>query len=1517
MKPRRRRPLIVRLLRLLAFAGLGLVVLLAAVVGFSETQTFRSLLRSTIIDAADSSLNARLSIESIEGNLFSGWVLSGVRLADDSGPVAEIERVVLRYNLFRAPWKRITINEVTLQSPRISITKSHGRDWNLSTLVRPSDSEDSTSSPFDWVIAVENFRILDGTLLVYDSTTPYQQRRDRLDGGHMLLEHLDIALAAVIAPDRKQLRINQCSWSNAFGDVSVQNLSGDVALRADGAEVDGLSVRTGRSAFILSAGATGGDILGGLDSETLRRLRFRTMLEGPNVDSRDLRYFLPTLDFIGGSAALRLSARGTLEDLRIERLQLDAARSSISFSGRLQRILDGATMHIDVRSDNTVIHGGDVPAILPGIPVPDVAGLGETRFSLLRFTGEPLVFEAAMDMESEAGAADGSITLDVRGEDLVYDGRIRTRGLDLSRVLQNRQLASDLNLSGEVRGSGTRLGRMDAQLRLRADSTRFQRYLANALTLNADVHPDSLRFDLRSVLGPSRLAADGVMSFRPDSVTGLRLNAVAERLDLAKLLDDDEMNSDLNFDLRAEADGVDLSTASGTVNMVIAPSRLKDMTIEPDTFHLHLRQRPGMEEQLLLESRYADARLEGMFDLPRFVSSFSMIVDSLATATGRYRLQPDSALAMESPAASSRKRTVRPARAEAGVSSDTAAFMDVRYTMTLKNPERIARFFSATTFMLRGTWTGSVRGGPQGFDIGGELALSDFYFIDSSSTWLAAGLRCRYDINDLCSRNTLESVKTDLRFSAMDLYINGLRLSRTQLDVDWKDGRPALRLRSIVDTAVQVDVQAEARYADHAFDVTLPRLHVFYRGEALQNRDPIQLRIDSGGIALQRFDLGNPSMRVVAEGSRSAAGINDFSLYADSLDIAALEYLLTGDPIAFERKSFSGIGFLEASFRGSDDAPLLAADVFIDSIGFRGATFGQMTLESRYARQKLELYSALTYDAPAGGKETVLFVSGSVPLALSFGEETPEPTGGSANLRMQLREFPLTLIEEFLGLFSPLHGVANGDFTVTGTASNPSFNGYLALADARGRFIFNNMDYDLGLRIEAVEQDIRIVDLTVANLPSDWTDGKLSATGRISTEEFSVKDFDLAVNGRLKVLKNASRSAIRTIYGDLYIATGQQELTYGGRLDRSMLRGDIIIEQGDLVFPLEQSAGSVNKYADISYVVVDDTTKQVVSSLSAGRFARLSAQASQGDAAARMPERSVLDGLGFALTLSTSGRLRLEIPFSVLQEELNAELIMNNLQVNNFGGSGVKFVGDVGLGPDSYFIFLGKRMTASGTMRFTRDPQNPDLDLRAVYSDWYFNPATEQRRQVYVIVKITGTRNAMKLDYDLRWDNEEGEHVASSGDVKSDVVSFLVLGVFTRDISGSEGDRSALVEKSPEVLQQITSSIASSAATEFLGKAGLQEYIRRVDFAGIGTPDSRFKLTSEIGRAIITYDGSFNSVKSANISVDFPLSRVLGIPWTNLMIQVSRRSLNEITTSTQESDQDAILELKILQRFTF
>src|SRR5690606_24281772 len=184
---------------------------------------------------------------------FAGWKISGVQLRDAHGTVADIESIVLRYNIFRLPWKRVTINELTINGPRFHITKAEGRDWNIATLVRPSADEDTTTTPFDWVIAVENLRIVNGMLLVYDSTVTDPLRRDRLDTRRMRLDDLNLALSAMVRPDRYAVRLNQCSWTNPFGDVALENLAGDLSLRPDGVDVSGLSVQTTRTSFLFTA----------------------------------------------------------------------------------------------------------------------------------------------------------------------------------------------------------------------------------------------------------------------------------------------------------------------------------------------------------------------------------------------------------------------------------------------------------------------------------------------------------------------------------------------------------------------------------------------------------------------------------------------------------------------------------------------------------------------------------------------------------------------------------------------------------------------------------------------------------------------------------------------------------------------------------------------------------------------------------------------------------------------------------------------------------------------------------------------------------------------------------------------------------------------------------------------------------------------------------------------------------------------------------------------------------------
>lgn len=1517
-----RRSLLLRIFRFMVFAGLGLFLLLAVMVGFSETRYFRALLKDFIVTTANTSLNAHFSIDDLDGNLFSGWKLSGVTLHDDHGPVAEIEDIVLRYNLFQLPWKRVTVREISLNSPRFYITRGEGRDWNLNTLLPPSEDEDSVGGEFDWDIYVDHVRIFDGTFVIYDSTTGPPDK-SRLDTRHLKIAGLNLALSAVVTPEGKQLSINRCSWENEFGDIAMKNLSGDIHLGEESVELSLLSVQTPRSGFIISARMDSVDLLGGFESNRLDSYPFSLTFDAPNIDLRDLQYFLPSLDILGGTANLELRTNGTLSELNIEHLRLQTFESDIRFAGQLRNILDGASMYIDVTSDGSVINGADIPAVLPGIPLLDLSGLGRAQFSYLRFDGEPLDFLAEVDMTSDAGDIIGSINLTLTGDDMVYDGLVQTSNVDLGAVLGNERLKSALTLRIGMQGSGTRIGSIVSSLNLTADSSRFQRYLVDELRCSVDVRSDSLTLDLTSRLGSSSIAMDGGMSFEPDSITGFHISSDAVALDLAKALNDDDLVSDLTFSLEAHGDGVDPSNASGSLNLILRQSRFANLEIEPDTFRVELQQSENEPEYLLLESQYADARIDGRFDFPRFLTYMDVQLDSLSSALAEYSFIHDSTMVAENhpqirkDARSAARRNASTLKVQPSPDEipDTTEFMNARYSIALKHPERIARYFDASTFLLRGNYSGAIRGGMQGFSVDGQLRLSDFYYVDTARTWLAAGVRLNYDIDDLQITDPLENLRMSARLGAVDLHIDGLRMSRTSLQLEFADRKPRLRFRSRIDTLAQVEIEAHAAFNDHVLDIRLPRFDVDYLKEPWTSTREIAIRVDSTGLELRDFELARENMRLSLDGSRSFGGKNDFTFYADSVSIGAVEYYLSSDRAALEGKSFTGTGSVQARITGTDAEPLMAGDIYIEHLGYRGMDFGEMLLEGRYFDRKLELYSELAYPMPDGKDRNVFFASGTIPANITFDGEALELEERNANLRLQMKEFPLALVEDFIGLFSPLTGTVDADISVQGTASNPSFSGFMSVADGRGRFVFNNMDYLLNMRLEAIGQDLRIVEATMRNTPADWSAGAMTATGTINTEAFVISDFDLEVSGRLKVLRPASRSATRGLYGDLFISTGEENLTYRGRLDRSMLLGNIIIEEGDLNIPLDQSQAGQQEYADITYIMVDDTTTAVTSSLSSGSLGVPTA----GTVGAEAPERSVMEGLSYALTLATTNPLRVKIPMSFLQEELDVALNLENLKVESFGAGGMKFIGEVTLGQDSYFNYWGKRLATSGSLRFTRDPANPDLDLEALYTEDYINPSTDARRKVFLTIFIKGTKDQPQITYDLRWDRKDGDRVVrSGGDVQMDAYAFLLTGQFMQDLSGGEGEQTDIAAAIPGALgQQLTSTVLSAAATRFVNELGVGSLIKRVDFAHVGTEYSRVKVTGKIGRAIIKYDGRINNPEGADVSVEFPLSKMLGIPWTNLAVQLSRETFDEYYQATVQSQEYSIWELKILQRFSF
>ena len=528
---------------------------------------------------------------------------------------------------------------------------------------------------------------------------------------------------------------------------------------------------------------------------------------------------------------------------------------------------------------------------------------------------------------------------------------------------------------------------------------------------------------------------------------------------------------------------------------------------------------------------------------------------------------------------------------------------------------------------------------------------------------------------------------------------------------------------------------------------------------------------------------------------------------------------------------------------------------------------------------------------------------------------------GEANLRLRMVAFPIGLLEKFVRVFSPLTGYADADITVLGTTANPRYAGFLTVENARGRFILNNMYYTLGLKVEPKANTIAIRELTVRNEQADWREGLLTARGGLTMDGFRIKEFVLDVEGKLKVLRPESRYAVKALFGDLRIATTSKPVQYRADEKGSRLTGSIVVEEGNLTYASENQGRGPNEYANIRYLDVNDTLKVAQTSLSKATRSRIGALrnrilADDGRDSIATPERSIFDALRYEISVSTDGALRITMPFSSLaQEELNARLNIDDLKIANAIGSGT-FSGVVTLGPESYYDTFGKRFIASGSLVFIHDAQNPDLKLKAVYSDYHVDKVTNERRRVYVIITILGTRLHPELSWDMRYDSPEGQQRPRSGDVKSNAFSFVLLGLFTDELSSS--DRGRIIGQTDAIGKAVASSIVSGAATEFIAKAGMQSILRRVEFGGLGTQDARVKVTSELGLFLFTYDGKINNLSSSDISFEIPLSMFFpNIGFGNMVIQASRRTSNSTLETGATTQESSILELKLLYRFSF
>ena len=173
-----------KVVRSLYYTGFILLFVLAATTGVTQSRMFHAYLLHQLLVEADSALSAQLSIDAIEGNLFTGFTLFNVRLVDRGITVVAAERVELRYDPFGLPLKHVRISRALVVHPQIFVYRALDGTWNTEHIAVAHPKDTSASA---WTIDLRRVIVQEGRLQLIDSLG---LQRDRSANFSVLLSRL-------------------------------------------------------------------------------------------------------------------------------------------------------------------------------------------------------------------------------------------------------------------------------------------------------------------------------------------------------------------------------------------------------------------------------------------------------------------------------------------------------------------------------------------------------------------------------------------------------------------------------------------------------------------------------------------------------------------------------------------------------------------------------------------------------------------------------------------------------------------------------------------------------------------------------------------------------------------------------------------------------------------------------------------------------------------------------------------------------------------------------------------------------------------------------------------------------------------------------------------------------------------------------------------------------------------------------------------------------------------------------
>ncbi|MBA4312408.1 MAG: hypothetical protein C0417_07240 [Chlorobiaceae bacterium] len=1510
-----------RILKWIGISSLIILIIIGLLALFTQTPFFKNRLRTILASTVSTNINGTLHLGTIEGNFLTGFSVASLAIDDQSGTVLRTDKISCSYHLLSLLENKIKIKNIRIENPVIKLFRPVNGDWNISSLIKPS--EDTSTTPLAWTIQIDTIKINNSTVYLLDSASlvspdHWNMPPDYFEYHNFSVRGLTLDMSAIVKQNFYEARIRQINCISPESQFELKKFSGIFIVSDKGVKAEKVKIETGESNFGFTAEMKNINLFKNLELEDLEHDSTKLDFHADNISLVELRSFLPQVNFLDGTTSADLVAKGEFGNLELAEVHIKTMQSEITLAGTIRNLHNPVELLLNVESKNSIVNPPDVSLLLAGLPLPKFGDIEPLNIKLT-YNGRPTNFKSTVSLESSVNSATvaGKMNLDANPPE--YDFDYTTENIDLGKLFKMENFRTVLNSHGTINGKGFKVEELSASLEATIDSSQIRNIPIDNAHLSIIGSTRNIDGNITISSENSKAFLQGTIDFPPKSLTEYNGTLEVSSFNLAPFIEDNNYQSDLNFKGTINGKGTNIDYLSCNIALSLLPSMFRNHELNSDEISFSLNQNDTLARKLLIKSQIADADIDGNFHL---LESVREVVENIV-------------LLIESISDHISTDTIKPMvvkQSKTNKSSPKKAPINFSYDVTLKNLEPVSSLISETPFDARGSIKGMMKSDGRSLSITSHGEVDEFFVGTTKGGVLLHHTNLDAQIDSLQKTNILYNVSGQLSIAIDSGRINTKKISNTKLDFDYQKLKSKIIAQTTIDSIYTCRLQGAISVQPNTYAIDFDSLKLGYGNYQWKNRQDVQLRLNSNEIRIMHAEFFGDKERLKLNGSVNRNDDLNLQASLNNFDLASIAIFFSSDQtLRRPGKGFTGMLNADVSLSGTIDSPIIHASLKTGDITFRKASFGKLNALMDYENENATIDLSIRRNLSSTTPD--LRLSGTLPCNLAFKNVEDRFPAKPQDLKLTAEQFDLSLLDPLLYDFDELTGKIRCNIDLQGTPQNPEYKGDISLTDTKFLFNPNNLRYILNSDLEAATDQIRIKSFKVTNVKEKGFVGSADATGYFTIKNFKANYFDFTVKGDFLLMTDATRKISPNIYGILFTETDNSGINLKGSLQRPYLTGKLYIREANLTFPPTKEQESINQNLTLRYRAIDDTTRIPITAAPVSRY--FAETDSIDERTNRTVESPILDRLRYNLNVETRGPTALTMIFTpATGEELYAELDGKASVINEQGTTNI--YGEIDVSPRSYYNFF-KHFDAKGKLKFVGQWYNPELDIQATYEGYKqetIQPTTDQKaiepatpagtvqpteQKVIVTLDISGTRMEPKLAMSMKIQKRPGEDPvdftshAKGGDVQSNALAFIITGKFRDELTSR--DQQEFTSLGSATGTSVASNLLSSILSDVLKREF--PFIRRADVTyrgGSVQEGTSINVTATVGKGSLRLGGTIlQDIGNTNVSYQLNVGDLLNIPTIrNLYIEIQRK-----VEGDNPEDKKLTNEARVFYRFSF